>query len=195
MATWHALHRKGVEPVRLRTTFISILASSLIAASAVGVAAQDEDATDPMAPATFKIDYAGPPADELVPTVTETEYGESVTGEGLIEIPLQAGDPRASGLMTQIGNEEILGKAVATAGRMRIVNDDGAWEGDSTGFLRLKNKPGDGIPYNRGASIAILAGEDAYEGLTLILAQTLKEFQGYIIPTDLLPATPELPTE
>ena len=49
---------------------------------------------------------------------------------------------------------------------VRIVNDDGAWEGTSTGFLRLKKNPKGGNPYNRAASIAILTGEGAYTGLS-----------------------------
>lgn len=177
------------------TTIISIIAAGLLAVSTVGVAAQDEDAADPMAPAEFKVDYAGEPEAYLEATATETEYGESIRGLGEVNVPLQAGDPRASGLLTVVANEEVLGQAVATSGRMRIVNDDGAWEGTSTGFLRLKNKQGGGNPYNRAASIALLAGEDAYEGLTLVLAQTLDEWHGYIVPTEFLPTAPELPAE
>jgi hypothetical protein len=176
-------------------TTISILAAGLLAVSAVGVAAQDEAAADPMAPAEFKLDYAGEPQEYLEATTTETEYGESVRGDGLVEIPIEAGDPRASGLLTVVGNEEVFGKGVATSGHLRIVNDDGAWEGTSNGFLRLKKKAGGSNPYSWGASIAILTGEDAYEGLTLVLAETLDEWHGYILPTELLPPAPDLPAE
>ena len=179
----------------IKTSLSTILALSLLAGATAGVAAQDEEADANMAPATFKVDYAGEPAENLEATSTETEYGASIRGAGIVDIPLEAGDPRASGLLTQVGNEEVLGNITATSGRVRIVNDDGAWEGTSTGFLRLKNNPKGGNPYNRAASIAILTGEDAYEGLTLVLTETLNEFQGYIIPTDALPPVPELTTE
>ncbi len=175
------------------TTIISILAAGLLAVSAIGVAAQDE--ADPMAPAQFKVDYDGEPASFPEAEFSETEFGESIRGEGVIDIPLKAGDSRASGLLTEIGNQEILGNSVITSSHLRIVNDDGAWEGTSNGALRLKKKQGGGNPYNRGASIAILAGEGAYEGLTLVLAQTLNEWHGYIIPTEALPPVPELPAE
>lgn len=177
------------------TTLIAILVTGLLAVSAVGVAAQAEEAADPMAPAQFKVDYDGEPASFLEATFAETEFGESIRGDGIVDIPLTAGDPRASGLLTEIGNQEILGNGVITSSRLRIVNDDGAWEGTSMGALRLKNKQGQGNPYNRGASVATLAGEGAYEGLTLVLAQTLDEWQGYIVPTAVLPPLPELPAE
>ena len=116
-----------------------------------------------MAPAQFKVDYDGEPASFPEADLSETEFGESIRGEGVIDIPLKAGDSRASGLLTEIGNQEILGNSVITSSHLRIVNDDGAWEGTSNGALRLKNKQGQGNPYNRGASIAILAGEGAYD--------------------------------
>ena len=61
----------------VKTTVVSILAFGLLAGSAVGVAAQEE-APDPMRPATFKIGFAGPPAEALDATVTETEQGQSM---------------------------------------------------------------------------------------------------------------------
>ena len=42
----------------LKTSVISILAIGLLAGSAVGVTAQDEEAADPMAPAVFEIGFA-----------------------------------------------------------------------------------------------------------------------------------------
>ena len=50
-------------------------------------------------------------------------------------------------------------------------------------------------PFRSAANVAVLTGEGDYEGLTLILTQTLDEQRGYIIPTDLLPPVPELPAE
>jgi hypothetical protein len=179
----------------IRTTTISILAVGLLAGSAVGVVAQDEEATDPMAPATFGVMFDFPPETTREPIVTETPLGESRRGEGLVNLPFKAGDPRATGLFTNVNSQETLGNIVASSSRVRIVNENGVWEGTGNGFSRLRMKQGEGPPFNRAASIAILSGEGAYEGLTLVLTQTLDHFHGYIIPTELLPPTPELPAE
>ena len=181
----------------LKSGLVSILAIGLLAGSAVGVAGQDEEVADPMAPATFEVGFAGePPADELDSTVTETEYGESRRGEGLVEIPFEAGDPRASGLLTSVTNEEELGRAVMGSSHVRIVNDDGAWEGVGTSLLRLvEDFSGEGPPFDRATSLTTLTGEAAYEGLTLIVVNTLDDWLGYIVPTELLPPAPALPAE
>ena len=179
----------------IKTITIFILAVGLLAGSAVGVAAQDE-AADPMAPATFEVGFVnGPGGDELEGTTTDTEYGESRRGFGFVDFPFEAGDARASGLMTFVDNDEVVGNALARARAMRIVNDEGAWEGTSSAFLRMLEEPTAGPPFDHVADIAVLTGEGAYAGLTLVLTSDLDVWQGYIIPTDLLPLVPDLPAE
>jgi hypothetical protein len=181
----------------IKTTTISILALGLLAGSAVGVAAQDEEAADPMAPAVFKIGFAGAPADVFDETVTETEQGLSVRNTGAIDIPVEAGDARASGLFTGPRNEEWAGRVGVVSAQLRITNDAGTWSGPATGVLRLKapSKREGGPAFNRSTTIATLTGDGDYEGLTLILAETQDEWLGYIIPTELMPPVPELPAE
>ena len=187
---------KEERTVRKRNITIVALASmALLAGSAVGVLAQDEVA-DPMRPATFRFGFAGDASEVVDATVTKTELGSSSRGFAVIDIPVKAGDSRASGLLTSVQNEERAGRVVVISADVRIVNDAGTWSGPASGVLRLKkNPPGNGPDINRAMSIATLTGDGAYEGLTLILAQTLDEWLGYIVPTDLLPPAPDLPVQ
>jgi hypothetical protein len=180
----------------IKTSVISILAIGLLAGSSVGVGAQDE-AADPMAPAVFKIGFAGAPAGTFDETVTETEQGLSVRNNGAIDIPVEAGDARASGLFTGPRNEEWVGRVGVVSAQIRIVNDAGTWSGPVTEVLSLKapSKREGGPAFNRKTSIAVLTGDGAYEGLTLYLTEAQDEWLGYIIPTDLVPPVPERPAE
>lgn len=181
----------------IRTTTISILALGLLAGSAVGVAAQEDEA-DPMRASTFKWNFgdAAPSEQYIEGTVTETDYGSSYRGETIVDLTLEAGDPRASGLFTIVQNVEEMGRTRVITSMGRIVNDAGAWSGSGAGVLRSKknNAP------QRVVTMAVLTGEGAYEGLTLVLTDALddardyNDARGYIIAAE-QPPVPELPAE
>jgi hypothetical protein len=115
----------------------------------------------------------------------------SYRGSSRIDVPVEAGDARASGLFTWAQNEETIGNVHAVSAEPRLVNDAGAWSGPWTGVLQLRK---DRNGFRRQAAMVVLSGDGAYEGLTLFMTQTLDEQLGYIIPTDLLLPAPELPT-
>ena len=169
----------------IRTTTISILALGLLAGSAVGVAAQDED---PMAPSTFTMQLADDP-------VVNTDSAGKRTAVG----PVESTDQRASGTLTQVAASAPVNVADGDGGEIhtdavRLVNDGGSWLGSNRGFLTF---PSDGPPTVQ--FLGELVGEGGYEGLTLFFAQTGDaedvRWLGVIVPTDEVPAVPELPAE
>ena len=87
----------------LKTTLISILAIGLLAGSPVGVAAQDEEAADPMRASTFKWSFDGQAAEFIEPTVVRLRFGAvqpASTGAAhnrLPLLPLSARRTRAAG--------------------------------------------------------------------------------------------------
>ena len=187
----------------IRTTTISILAVGLLAGSAVGVAAQDE-AADPMAPAFFEVEYiAGDDFEVVEGTYEELEEGERFVGEVVRGMLFEAEDPRASGEVSMVDNigvvffEPPADRSVSDvrARSIRLENEAGAWEG--TGWAAT-NVPESGGPMaGTVARMAMLEGTGAYEGLTLVLADTDGGAQGWgwIMPDGLVPAIPEPPTE
>ena len=121
----------------IKTISISILTIGLLAGSAVGVAAQDEGAADPMAPSFFAVEYVAGDNfefdegtfEEVAPGL-EREDGSVTTG-----LFVEADDPRASGEWTRIENKAFIeldetpdGPQVATIGArsVRVTNDSGS---------------------------------------------------------------------
>jgi hypothetical protein len=170
----------------IRITTISILAVGLLAGSAVGVAAQE---ADPMAPSTFTIQRAEEPE-------VTTDPG---TGATILVGPVESTDQRASGTLTQVAAGAPVEVADGDGGRIssdavRLVNDGGSWVGSNRGFLTF---PSDGPPTVQ--FLAELVGEGGYEGLTMFFAETGDtedvRWLGVIVPTDEVPAVPDLPAE
>ena len=169
----------------IKTTIIPILALGLLAGSAVGVAAQDED---PMAPSTFTMQRVDEPR-----VTTDGTGARVVVGEW------ESTDPRASGTGTQVVVEAPVDVADGDGGlvqRMAVqfVNDGGSWVGDSRGFLTFTS---DGPPTVQ--FLGELVGEGAYEGLSLLFAEMGVaddvRIIGVIVPTGDIPAVPGLPAE
>jgi hypothetical protein len=159
--------------MKLRTTIISILALGLLAGSAVGVAAQDEDA-DPMAFSSFYGSF-----------VEETESG----------FVIEMTDARASGEVslveerTEFRDEPGLNNVVWTPVSVRLVNDGGSWTG--TGLNVDTSWGGTGAAY-------LLTGEGDYEGLTMMFGEGGRQgddFWGAIVPTEAIPPYPASPEE
>ena len=183
----------------IKTTTISILAVSLLAGSAVEVTAQDEAAVESATPVYFTW-TAGEPA-----SVTEGTFDESAQElRGLAQegIPVEASDPRFSGLahVAINGNQEIGTDttAILESRSYRIVNDDGAWVGSST-FVLAADPSVDGPPAIQRET-AILTGEGAYEGLTIVVTGDYREGtsgEGVIYEIGLppVPDVPDAPAE
>ena len=189
----------------IKTTTISILALGLLAGSAVGVAAQDDASADPTAPAFFEVEYiAGDDFEMVEGTYEELGPGlERYEGEVVRGMLVDAEDPRASGEWSMADNVGVVffeppaDRSVADvrARSIRLENEAGAWEG--TGWAAT-NAPASGGPEaGTVARMSILEGTGAYEGLTLVIADTDGGAQGWgwIMPDGLVPAIPEPPAE
>ena len=164
----------------LAGTVILMLAVSL----PVAVVAQDEP--DPMAPAyfTYTLEPVG---------VFPVEGDEDVVRDHREMDAVEATDPRASGLLTTIGNwNEVAheGSGFSTAATsVRLANDGGAWSGTGRGTIVYLD--GHGLM----TGLSMLTGEDGYEGLTLMMNQywdlDTTTFWGVILPNDQVPPTPD----
>ena len=155
---------KGLKP-----TFISILAIGLLAGSAVGVVAQEEEAAAEEQTGssyftgelnTDNGDATTEPEENVVDGVLQGR-GVVIEGEAI-----ETSDPRITGSLARALNanihpigefEDVLHETTA----WRIENDEGAWSGQGSALI------------HGGANIdttdfdtVVLAGEGAYDGLT-----------------------------
>lgn len=111
----------------------------------------------------------------------------------------ESSDQRASGTWTEVVAEAPVDVADGDGGlvqwlAVRIVNDGGSWVGSSRGFLTFAADEPPTVQF-----LAELVGEGGYEGLSLFYAQTgvaddTRDI-GVIMPTDEVPARPDLPAE
>lgn len=136
----------------IRTTFISLLAVALLAGSAVGVSAQDEEAS------------TGDPAGSSYFTGTLNPEGEPV--DGIFEgDTIETSDPRVSGALSRAVNwAEPTPGLYVEAEAWRLENEDGSWTGQGTGLVHS----GQDVMPNSFA-IVELSGEGGYEGLTAVM--------------------------
>ena len=142
----------------IKTTVISILAVSLLAGSAVGVAAQSAIVTGSIETAEN--------------CVVTPEASESCTG-GRFEFD----DPRLTGdyettITIVSGFESGIEGDIATE-ELRVTNYEGAWSGQSVMGVFIQ----DGEPVSGGTNW-VLTGEDAYEGLTAWVYMPFDDFMG-----------------
>ena len=178
-----------------QTTTISVLALSLLAGSAVAVAAQDEEATtEPNSPVIVTGNQlgGGRPVQEPEATMVDgvrQERGLVVTGDRF-----EADDPRMTGSLSIAGNADFrtVGgtPAILISYTLRIENEEGSWSGPCD-FLAV---PDDGRP---DPFSCLFSGEGAYDGLSAYLVFENPEqppfpFQGLIFEGE-LPPTPERP--
>jgi hypothetical protein len=168
----------------LRACLTGILTLALVGAWSGAVAAQDD--VDPMAPAyfTYTLEPVG---------VFPVEGDENVVRDHREMDAVEATDPRASGLLTTIGNwNEVAheGSGFSTAATsVRLANDGGAWSGTGRGTIAYLD--GHGLM----TGLSMLTGEDGYEGLTLMMNQywdlDTTTFWGVILPSDQVPPMPD----
>ena len=178
--------------MRVKSRLMVAFVAGLLAASATGVSAQEGDS----GAAFFAVNLSpsGPP--------TEPEPGDSGDGWAMFigltqeDIVVDAGDPRASGLLASAQNgtdfELPDGRMGITLGTYRLVNDQGAWDG--TGTITSRGEDG---PPTHVSGWWTFSGDGAYDGLTLELhGEPLNErmeevWWGVIYPTEATPPTPE----
>ena len=178
----------------MKTTTISTLAVGLLAVSAVGVAAQEEEATtEPSTPAivTGAQLGVGEPVQESVETMVD---GVSQGRGGVIGgDQFEADDPRLTGSVSQAVNSDfrLIGDTAAflISPSMRIENDEGAWSGQCDLLIIADGGPD---PF-----ACLFSGEGAYDGLSAYLVfenpeQPPNPFKGLIFEGG-LPPMPELP--
>ena len=186
-----------------KTSVISILAIGLLAGSAVGVAAQDEEAAaEPSTPAkvTGTIDAA---ASDLVQEPTETVV------DGTLEVRdgvfagdrFEMDDPRLTGTATAAFNIDVhkvsdFEDVVAGSFALRLENEAGSWSGQGTSVFH----GGATIPEDEAFQLDtwLLTGAGAYEGLSAYLVVDGTEdpptVEGVILAGE-MPPFPALPAE
>lgn len=183
----------------IRTTIISILAVGLLAGTAVGVAAQNEEAGR-STPAYVTWEVTGDPA-SFVEGNFDEEAGEM---RGLVlSAPVEASDPRLSGLYYfaingNAENNNTPDYGVVESRSWRIENDGGAWTGTST-YVQAGDGSEDGTPAII-AEAGIFIGEGGYEGLIAVFDSDYREGnQGDAVILELsvppFPEVPEVPAE
>jgi len=181
----------------IRTTTISILAVGLLAGSAVGVSAQDEEAA------------ADVPAGSSYFTGTYTPVGTPVAGgsvttgpDGLTQMlgevyageTIETSDPRVSGSLSRVVNRaEARPGLWPAAEAWRLENEGGSWTGQGTSLVHSV----EGIKPSSWVTM-VLSGEGVYEGLTAVVLvdriQVPHAVEGAVIAGEPVPV-PEPPAE
>jgi hypothetical protein len=172
----------------IKTTTISILALGLLAGSAAGVAAQDEESAGGVTTVTGTLNWVDQ-IDEGTDSVDPAGFGATSGSVATMRFFFPS-EPRLTGDATVNANNVVMefGETFAMMSAQTTVlsNDGGSWLGESKGF----GGPG----FDSGRTI-VFVGQDGYEGLTAYLQGKLdwdtgvEEFQGFIVPT----AMPEVP--
>jgi len=183
-----------------KNTTISILAVGLLAGSAVGVAAQDEEAMGASTP-VYVTWTAGEPTSTIDGTFDE-EAGE-LRGLVVQGAPVEASDPRLSGLYYFAANGNVQSGGTPDYGAVesrswRMENAGGAWTGTSV-YVEVGNGSADGPPAMVAES-GVFIGEGGYEGLIAVLDSDYPEGNGgdaVILELSVppIPEAPELPAE
>jgi hypothetical protein len=164
---------------------IATIAIGLLAASAVGVAAQDDEAAAPVE-FTAKLAF-GPSVRSETTTVGDgvTMYSGGAWRAGVIT---EASDPRLQGTTYMAANSNDYSDAdgpVVWNYAFRIVNDGGAWQQRPTLDLDFSDGSDD-------LTLGVMVGEGDYDGLTVVFQNVTSDgtwdLHGYIIDGDLTPA-------
>jgi len=176
---------KGLKP-----TFISILAIGLLAGSAVGVAAQDEEIAAPVEFTAKWVFGGGVRSDK-------TEVGDGVLmtrgGAWRPGVLTAASDPRLEGTLTIAANSNQYSSGPEVWNyAFRIENEDGAWQQMPT----INLDAGDG---DLNTTTGVLVGEGGYDGLIAVFDNLSENsswtLHGYIIDGELTPAPEPFITE
>lgn len=177
--------------LKVKTTFITALAASLLAASTLGAAAQD-----PSSGASYftLLTSCSEPPFEGEPGEPGDGW-ETFVGKTFTNCTVDAGDPRATGILNAEQNYTIFespdGIIEINQGTYRLINDEGTWVGHGTITMRQEDGPPSPL-----AGLWTFVGEDGYEGLTLEWhAESPRPEEannwGVIYPTEATPPMPE----
>jgi len=162
---------------RIESIGAIVLVVGLSAGTVAGVAAQDEEA------GSFTITIGRP--------ATYVDMGDA--GLLLVDIPVEASDPRASGTMQNLTNDGGVIREVHSLivwhNAVRLTNDGGSWVGHETSVVVYGD---DGVPTE--GHVIELVGEGGYDGLSLfVISQPVAPWVGIIVPTDTVPPQPDPP--
>jgi hypothetical protein len=171
----------------IRTTTISILAVGLLAGSAVGVAAQDEEISA-QGPVEFTAKWVFGP--DLRDETSEAGDGVVMSRGGAWRpgVITAASDPRLEGTLSiAANNDEYADGPTIYNYAFRIENEDGVWQ--QTPTLNLEHREG-----GASTTTGVMIGEGAYEGLIAVFDNLVEgsgwTLHGYIIEGG-LPPDPE----
>jgi len=187
----------------LKPTFVSILAIGLLAGSAIGVTAQEEEA--PAEAPTGSSYFTG----TIDPTEGDMvmEPDESIV-DGVLEVrgvvvedeSIETSDPRMSGDLSRALNVNVhkLGDfedVVVEIAAWRIENEGGSWSGEGGALIHGGAEISQEESTNHDT--IMLTGEGGYEGLTAyVLADWTEEpiaVEGAVFAGE-MPPPPELPS-
>ena len=179
----------------IRTTTISILTVGLLAGSAVGVAAQEEE-TEELTTPLYSTGTTGEPADVVEGTYSEDD--RVLRGLQVVGVPVEADDPRLGGLLDIVinGHSEVTdaGGAILESRSYRTVNEGGAWVGSGT-YVEAWDADAEVPHFIR--ETGVLHGEGDYEGLVAYITVDHLADEGYeavLFGVD-VPPVPEPPAE
>jgi len=165
----------------IKSIAVSTLVAGLLASSAIGALGQSETAS------SFTLDIVGPPID--------VSFDETTGLERLV-LASEASDPRAQGVITLHAargrTDDADHQYTVSREGVRLTTDDGAWVGTlvSTDLHDVEAET------NAGGGFFDLAGEGAYEGLSMFITAAPEQgLQGMIVPSDIVPTQPEPPAE
>jgi hypothetical protein len=191
------------EPVRaIKTSIISILAIGLLAGSAVGVAAQEEEAAaeEPTGTAYFTGTLITEGTVVVEPDENIVDGVLEVRGVVIEDEAIETSDPRMSGSLSRALNANVhkvsdFVDVVVEAATWRIENEHGSWSGQGGALIH----GGGGIPRDEATNLdtILLTGEGAYEGLTAyVLADWTEDpvaVEGAVLVGELTPLPEALP--
>lgn len=146
-----------------KITAVSLITTGLLAASMVGVAAQDE--TDGAVPVPFTVRFI--PSSQVRAGQDTTEDGVTkATGSCWAPIIADPSDPRLAGRLVWCWDEYEYGYGSdedpsVGSGTYRIENDGGAWQGSHHEVFWVDTASGEEMD---AGNVVILVGEGEYEG-------------------------------
>ena len=185
----------------IKTTTISVLTIGLLAGSAVGVAAQDEEAAaeDPTGASYFtgQLDTEG---GEVTAEPVETIVDGILEGRGVVieNEAIETSDPRVTGSLSRVLNANIhnvgeFEQVLFETNAWRIENDGGAWSGQGSALIH--GAAGLADDERTDFDTVVLTGEGGYDGLTAyILADWTEDppvIEGAVFPGE-APPFPEM---
>jgi hypothetical protein len=179
----------------IRTTTISILAVGLLAGSAVGTAAQDEETAEPALPA-YATGTVGEPANFVEGTFSEDN--RVLRGQRVEGVPVESSDARLAGLydVAVNGHSQVTDEdgAILESRLYRGENEGGSWVGSGTYVVAWGEDPG--APHIDRETL-VLHGEGGYEGLVAYVTHDFAAGEGYeaVILGVEVPPVPEFPAE